>query len=124
MINYRKHRRAIEQMYEDKATIIHLVELGKDPVTHETKQDEKVIHTDLPCKLSQTGLPKNGQTDAQNDIQYDAKLFIAPEIEIKQGDIIKVTRKATGQVDTYSAGKPFPPYSSHQELLLTSKEWA
>lgn len=123
MINYRKHRRAIERMYEDTATISRYIDV-KDPVTRETKQELQSIYEDQPCKLSQIGLAKNGQTEAQNDIRYDAKLFIAPELEIRQGDEIAVTRKATGRVEKYVAGKPFPPYSSHQEILLTIKEWA
>lgn len=123
MINYRRHRRQIERMYEDKATISRYVN-KKDPITKETKQEPEILHEDKPCKLSQTSLPRNGQTEAQNDLRYDAKLFIAPELEIKQGDLIAVTRKATGQVETYSAGEPFPPYSSHQEVYLERKDWA
>ncbi|MFC4305794.1 DUF6093 family protein [Cohnella boryungensis] len=123
MINYRRHRRAIERMYEDRATISrHTPE--KDPVSKETKQVLQQVYEDEPCKLSQTGLPRNGQTEAQNDIRYDVKLFIAPELEIRQGDVIAVTRVATGQVEKFSAGKPFPPYSSHQEIYLTAKGWA
>lgn len=122
MINYRSHRRVIERMYEDTATVSRYVDV-KDPDTKETKQELQQIHVDQPCKLSQITLPKNGQTEAQNDIRYNAKLFIAPELEIKQGDLIAVIRKATGRVDKYSAGHPFS-YSSHQEINLTAKEWA
>lgn len=124
MINYRRHRRAIERMYEDRATISRHAPV-KDPDTNETKQVlQPPIYEDEPCKLSQTSLPRNGQTEAQNEIRFDAKLFIAPELVIKQGDIIVVTRAATGQVETFTAGKPFPPYSSHQEIYLTAKGWA
>lgn len=124
MINYRKHRRSIERMYEDTATISRLVDLGKDPTTKEHKEERQQVYVDQPCKLSQKSLAKNGQTEAQNDINYDAKLFVAPELEIVQGDLIAVTRKATGRVEKYVAGKPFPPYSSHQEIGLTANEWA
>jgi len=123
MINYRKHRRAIERMYEDTATISRYVDV-RNPITHETKQEQQLVYEDQPCKLSQLALPKNGQTEAQNDIRYNAKLFIAPELEVMQGDLIEVNRKATGRVEKYVAGKPFPPYSSHQEIDLTAKEWA
>jgi hypothetical protein len=123
MINYRRHRRAIERMYEDRAMISRHAPV-KDPVTKETNQVLQPVYEDQPCKLSQTGLPRNGQTEAQNDIRFDAKLFIAQELEIRQGDVIAVTRAATGQVETFAAGKPFPPYSSHQEIYLTAKGWA
>jgi hypothetical protein len=123
MINYNKYRVVIEQMYEDTVTISRHADV-KDPVTRETKQEARPIYEDKPCKLSQTSLPKNGQTEAQNDVSYNAKLFLAPDIEIKQGDLVAVTRKATGRVGKYVAGSPFPPYSSHQEIDLTAKEWA
>lgn len=122
MINYRKYRRQIERLYEDKVTISRYKN-SKDPVTKETKQKPQPMYLDVPCKLSQTGLARNGQTEAQNDIQYDAKLFISPELEIKQGDLIAITRPS-GQVERYVAGKPFPPYPSHQEVNLTQKDWA
>lgn len=123
MINYRRYRRQIERMYEDQCTISRYADVN-DPVTRETKQEPKPIYEDQPCKLSQTGLPRNGQTEDANNVQYDAKLFIAPELEIKQGDLIAVTRAATGRIEKYVAGKPFPPYPSHQEINLTAKEWA
>ncbi|WP_028559022.1 DUF6093 family protein [Paenibacillus pinihumi] len=123
MINYRRHRRAIEKMYEDKATISRH-KPGKNPDTRVTEQKLQAVYEDQPCKLSQTGLARNGQTEAQNDLQYDAKLFIAPELEVMQGDVVAVTRGATGRVEMYTAGQPFPPYSSHQELLMTRKGWA
>ncbi|MDR9857808.1 ABC transporter ATP-binding protein [Paenibacillus sp. VCA1] len=123
MINYRRYRRQIERMYEDSATISRYVYV-KDPITKETKQELLAVYVDQPCKLSQTGLARNGQTEDANNLQYDAKLFIAPELEIHQGDVVAVTRAATGRVETYTAGQPFPPYSSHQEINLTRKDWA
>lgn len=123
MINYNRHRVAIERMYEDKVTISRYGNY-KDPVTKETKQKSQSVYTDEPCMLSQTGLARNGQTEAQNDLQYDAKLFISPELIITQGDLIAVTRAATGRIDKYIAGEPFPPYQSHQEINLTAKDWA
>lgn len=123
MINYRRHRRTIEKMYDDKATISRHVNV-KDPVTKKTKQELQPVYEDQPCKLSQLSLPQNGQTEAENDIKYNAKLFIAPELEIMQGDVIEVLRKATGLKESYTAGKPFPPYSSHQEVNLSVKDWA
>jgi hypothetical protein len=123
MIDHNRYRTAIERMYEDKATISRHVAV-KDPVTKETKQELQQIYEEQPCKLSQTGLAKNGQTEDANNLQYDAKLFIAPELEIKQGDVVDVVRRATGQAATYTAGQPFPPYGSHQEIMLTAKGWA
>lgn len=123
MINYRRYRKQIERLYEDRATISRYIDF-KDSITKETKQELRPVYEDQPCKLSQTGLARNGQTEDANNLRYEVKLFIAPEFEIQQGDVIAVTRGATGRVETYTAGEPFPPYPSHQEISLTAKDWA
>lgn len=124
MINYTAHRAALELLYEDKATILRQVETKKPSGETVMSSDPVAVYSDEPCKLSQINLAKNGQTEAQNDIQYAAKLFIAPELVIHQGDVIEVTRAANGLVYTYTAGEPFPPYSSHQELNLQREGYA
>jgi len=124
VINYDRHRAALERLYEDTATISRHLDDGKNPVTKETKQTLHVVYENQPCRLSQIRLPQNGQTEAQNDVRYEAKLFIAPEVEIHQGDVVAVTRAATGRTETYAAGKPFPPYRTHQEISLTQTGYA
>jgi hypothetical protein len=120
-VNYIKHRKAIEKLYEDRATIKRGGK-SKDPTTKETKQTPmSVVYADQPCRLSQKTLATNGQSEAQNDIRYETKLFIAPELDIRQGDAIEVIRGAVTR--TYEAGEPFP-YGSHQEISLQRKEWA
>lgn len=76
------------------------------------------IYTDQACRISQKALGTNGQSEAQNDIRYETKLFIAPELEIKQGDEVIVTRGTVTR--KYQAGEPFP-YPSHQEVSLQRK---
>lgn len=119
-MNLSRHRRAIERMYTDQCTISRHVQV-KDPETKETKQVPQPVYTDQPCRISQRVLAANGQTEAQNDIGYESKLFIAPEIEIKQGDLLEVARD--GVTRRYTAGEPFL-YSTHQEVSLARKEWA
>jgi len=115
-----RHRRAIERMYTDRATIYRHVQV-KDPITKETKLVPQPVYVDQPCRISQRALATNKQTEAQNNIAYETKLFIAPELEIRQGDLLEVTR---GNVTRrYTAGEPFP-YSTHQEVSLQRKEWA
>lgn len=119
-INYRRHRRRIEKMYEDRATIYRYEKI-KDPETKETKTIPVIIHEDQPCRISQKVLAQNNQSDAQNDIVYETKLFIAPELELKQGDLFEVTRN--GVTRKYTGGEPFL-YPSHQEISIQRKEWA
>lgn len=120
-MNFTKHRKAIEKMYTDTATIT-----GKREVTASNGatrlEPDAPICIDQPCRISQKSLATNKQTEAQNDIQYETKLFIIPELEIRQGDIIEVTRGIVTRI--YEAGEPFPPYPTHQEISIQRKEWA
>jgi hypothetical protein len=115
-----KHRAVIETLYEDRATISRHVP-SKDPTTKETKLVPETVYTDQPCRISQTSLASNSQTEAQNDIRYESKLFIAPEIVIRQGDVLEVTGR--GMTRSYTAGEPFL-YSTHQEISLQRKDYA
>ncbi|MGK5512048.1 DUF6093 family protein [Brevibacillus formosus] len=120
LINYKRHRKQIERLYEDKCTI-YRYEKETDPDTEETIQKPVAIYTDQPCRISQKALGTNNQSEAQNDIKYETKMFIAPELEIKQGDMVEATRG--GVARKYEAGEPFP-YPTHQEVSIQRKEWA
>ncbi|MBY9078302.1 ABC transporter ATP-binding protein [Paenibacillus sp. HN-1] len=124
MINYNRYRAALELTYEDTCTVYRYQD-NKDPVSKVTKQIPVAVYDSQACRLSQSGLAKDGQTEAQNDIQYDAKLFIFPDIAIRAGDLILVIRKAQPDEPVrFVAGEPFPSYPTHQEIGLTRKEWA
>ncbi|MFX3631857.1 MAG: ABC transporter ATP-binding protein [Candidatus Pristimantibacillus sp.] len=119
MLLYERHRKAIEKMYAHKATISRHVKSEKG--SGATKVQLSVVYENQACRLSQSGSGKNNQSPAQNDIQYELRLFIAPEIIITQGDEITVAYE--GIVMTYVAGEPFR-YSSHQEINLERKGYA
>ena len=116
MINYNRHRRAIEKLYEDTCTIRRMMDVTKP--SGETKQEEKDVYTDKACKLSQKALASNNQTESTNDIAYESKLSIAPELEILQGDTLVVTHCSRTML--FAAGEPFV-YGSHQEISLQRK---
>ena len=119
-MNIERHRRVIERLYTDRCTIYRYQPM-KDPVTKETKQFLQPLHVDQPCRISQRAPAVNGQTEAQNEIRYETKLFIAPEVEIRQGDLLEVTRDTVTR--RYTAGEPFL-YSTHQEVSIQRKDWA
>ena len=119
-MNLTRHRRAIERMYTDRATIYRHQPV-KDPETKTTKLVPQPVYTDQPCRISQRALGQNNQTEAQNEIRYETKLFIAPEVEIRQGDLLEVTRGTVTR--RYTAGEPFL-YSTHQEVSIQREEWA
>lgn len=118
MINYKRHRKAIEKLYEDKVTISRYEKIR---VNGETKLVLQLVCIDEPCRLSQKSLGANGQTEAQNDIIYETKLFTSPDIEILQGDEIEVTRGTMTR--KYTAGEPYL-YGSHQEVPLNRRDKA
>lgn len=119
-MNLERHRRAIERLYTDRCTIYRHQQV-KDPVTKETKLVLQPVYEDQPCRISQRTLGVNQQTEAENTIAYETKLFIGPEIEIRQGDMLEVTRGTVTR--KYTAGEPFT-YPTHQEISIQRKEWA
>ncbi|SDR81846.1 hypothetical protein SAMN05444162_0115 [Paenibacillaceae bacterium GAS479] len=123
MIDYSKHREAIERLYNDRATISRMGETTK---SNGAKQQGLVqVYVDQPCFLSSGAASTNAQTDNQNDIRASMKLFVAPEIEIQQGDEVAVRRFGVpDRVWKYKAGEPLPPYPTHQEVELLREDYA
>lgn len=119
-INYQKHRAAIESLYTDTATIYRYKD-GRNPESGVDEQTPIPKFENQRCRLSQRALATVNQTDAQDNIQYETKLFIAPELDIMQGDLIEVTRGTATR--KYKAGEPFL-YPTHQEISLQRREWA
>lgn len=119
MVDYSKHRQAVERLYEDRATIKRYGET--ELPSGETVQAFAVVYADQPCRLSQKSLASDGQTDAANTISYDTKLFISPELDVRQGDVVEVTR--LGRTLAFTAGEPFL-YPTHQEASLHREDKA
>lgn len=114
-MNIRRYRLALERTYTDRLTVQRI---EKVKVNGETKQRLVTVYEQQPCRISQKTLGTNGQTESVNRIAYETKLFIAPELEIKQGDTLTVTRGPLTR--TYTAGEPFL-YESHQEISIQRK---
>lgn len=117
---FKQARKAIERLY-DCTCSIKTYGKYKDPVTKETKTGINPVakYENQSCKVSKQSLSKNTQTDTVNKVVYELKLFIAPELNIKQGDEIEVTNQF-GIITKYKAGEGFL-YNTHQEVIL-SKE--
>ena len=97
------HRKVIESQYEHTCTIKEFQSV-KDPISKVTKKQEATILENQPCRLS------------YSSVQQIIKLFIAPEIEIKEGSKIIITHEGRTTEFKHS-GKP-AIYSSHQEIVL------
>ncbi|SHE62118.1 hypothetical protein [Clostridium fallax] len=112
-------KKVVESLYDCKCIITGGKEKIKDPVTKETKLVSKMKYENKPCKVSKQTLSKNSQSDTINQVAYELKLFLGPELTINQGDTITVLNKF-GEKELYKAGEGFK-YNTHQEIIL-SKE--
>ncbi|WP_438491025.1 ABC transporter ATP-binding protein [Paenibacillus sp. IHBB 3054] len=113
--NIPAERAAIESTYEGLCTVSEMKDV-KDPVTGKTRQQPVPVLVDEPCALSQTSLPAATQTVTVNQVNYDAKLFISPDVFIKPGSRIKVLQNGMA-FEGEQAGKAFR-YATHQEIKL------
>lgn len=108
-------RAALEATYEGLCTVTEFQQI-KDPETKATKQKEVVMLQDQSCALSQSTLATAQTTDANNRIDYDAKLFISPDATIRAGSRVRVLQDGMDW-SFESAGEPFR-YPTHQEVKL------
>lgn len=109
------HRKATEMFYEHTCTIKGF-ESVKDPVSKVTKKQEVVLLENQPCRLSHSNVRSTDQTDSNASVQQVIKLFIAPEIIVKEGSRIFIEYEGRTTEFKHS-GRP-AVYPSHQEIIL------
>ena len=110
-------RRAIESLYEGVCTI-YVNEPKR--VNGVTKSVVVECCTDQPCRVSYKNSVPVSASETKSTAYQEIKLFIAPEVEIKEGAKIVVTQY--GKTSSYRrSGKPLV-YKNHQEILLESLE--
>ena len=111
--NVDSERAALELTYEGEAEVIEYIEYTAE--SGATRHREEVVGS-IPCSLSQ----RTGRAVAQGEdraaVEYDAKLFIAPEHDIKPGSKVKVKQNSMDYT-FICAGEPFR-YPTHQEIIL------
>ena len=115
-----KARKAIEKMYVHTCTIVI-----KDKVKqkdYSTKLVDKVLIEDQPCRISFSNISTVDETSHSGLKQQTIKLFIAPEINIKEGSKIIVNHDGIESLFSKS-GVP-AVYPTHQEINLEIfKDW-
>ena len=115
-------RRALERLWKDRCTIIGRVK-ASDPVTKQTKFQEKPLLEDQPCKLSFKALDTTTTTGNVAVMTQGVKLFLSPDVSIKPGSKITVTQN--GVTTEYSSSGVPAKYPTHQEIMLKLFErWA
>ena len=110
----------LESTYFDRC-IIKRKEKIKNPNTGVTETEEVIIAEDVKCALSTHNSNNAILVDGVGKVVQIHKLFLNPNINLQEGDIVEVT--SMGKISIYLASKPFY-YSSHSETLLSYKERA
>ena len=107
----------LESTYFDKCTIKRKEKI-KNADTGVTETKEVIIVEDVKCALSKKDIQVM-TSDGIGNLAFSHLLFLNPNVDIQEGDMIKVT--SIGKISIYLASKPFY-YSSHSETLLSYKE--
>ena len=108
-------RIAQERLYEDTCTI-YSYEKSTNDKTHITSTQKIVSCENQPCRMSFSSIPAAGDTRVPDTLSQSIKLFLSPDITVKAGSKITVTR--AGVSTTYkNSGMP-AVYSTHQEINL------
>jgi len=105
-------KKHIEKLYDGVCTIIDYEK--QQGVTNNTI--EAIKAENVKCRLSYKSDKNSEQTDKTTDVLQQIKLFLPPDIDVKQGCKIIVTQE--GETNTFlCAGKPLM-YGSHKEIVL------
>ena len=110
----------LESTYFDRCTIKRK-EKTKDINTGVTETKEVIIVEDVKCALSKRDNTPIMTSDGVGNLVFSRLLFLNPNVDIQEGDIVEVT--SIGKISICLASKPFY-YSSHSETLLSYKERA
>lgn len=117
--NTAAERAALEATYEDTANVSRAQNVKVGALT---RTSDVPVYTALPCGLDQSGADGSGQTGAQNNIDYDATLFLAPEADLQPGDRVEVLR--LGRTLRFTVeGRP-AVFATHQEVRLKDRDLA
>lgn len=111
------HRAGIEKLYTDICTVYEKGKTQSGSITR--THSNTVAYSDVPCRVSYKNIQQSNETMTAASEAIVITLFIAPELVIKEGSKVVVTR--SGREFTYRAsGKP-AFYSDHQEIVLAEE---
>lgn len=115
-------KKAIRSLYNGSCTIYEYQQTA-DKVTRKTVFSEAAVLQDQPCRLSFETKSAASIKEEAAAVSQGIKLFLSPDITVKEGSKIVVTQN--GRTETYkNSGKP-AVYANHQEIMLVPFEgWA
>lgn len=112
----RRMRKAVQSLYHHKATISSVQNVKEGSIT---RQKPVTIFSSIPCRVSLRS-QKATEQGAAAQVEYEAKLYLSPDLDVPVGSEIVVT-DINGRTTTYTGGKSFG-YASHQEIYLKFKD--
>lgn len=118
-----KARKAIETLYADTCDVFEEKPVMDPETKLTTRRWVKENDKPYPCRLSFKAKKTAGSRDGAGTAEQQIELFIAPEIQIKTGSRLEITRK--GIKGIYKKSGVAAVYNTHQEILLEKDgEWA
>lgn len=118
-------RAALECTYEDTLELLRPTDITQNNITHKVP----VAAGESICALSQGGGGPATQTDTFALVEYDAKIYAPPELDVQEGDAIRLVRfgrqnPASPQIFYFEpVGRP-ALYPTHQEIPVKVREKA
>ena len=114
--NPAKERKLLERTYEDLLSIYRSENVDVGSIT---KKEWVCKYSEILCALSYGGGDKSSQSESVNRIEYDAKIFVAPETDILAGDRLRVTR--CGRILEFEVvGRP-AVHPTHQDVKVRER---
>ena len=106
----------LDKLHNDRVTVIRSVVVVDE--YGGAFEEQKEILKDIPCRLSQK-LLRGVLLGPINSSSQEYKLFVGLNVDIKQNDLLKITRKADGELYIFKASKPLA-YNiiKHKEIAL------
>ena len=106
----------LDKLHTDKVTVIRSVVIVDE--YGGAYEEQREILKDIPCRLSQKWL-RSVTPGPVNSSGQEYKLFVGLDVNIKQNDLLKITRKADGELYIFKASKPLA-YNiiKHKEIAL------
>lgn len=109
------HQRMVENLYEDKCSVIEKQEVFDE--TRKIHKDKEIeVIKEEPCRLSFETLKADEEANPAQKVVQDTKLFLRPDIVVKEGS--KIVVKHNGREDIYARSGIPAVYVTHQEIML------
>lgn len=111
-----QRRKAVESLYTGVCTVIEYRNV-RDGKTGITTQQEVTVAENQPCRLSYELNYPVEQGEHTGEVSQRVKLFIAPEVTVKNGSKVIVTQN--GNTVQYAFSGEGAAYDSHREIRLS-----